>query len=145
MSYVSQTINPGYSPLGHHTLPSNTYVLIGDKVNVRGTDYYKAVLHGKSFFIECSKVTLDKPESLDFLLSQPQDVRDAFFDFAKIVSRYRYNQERIENLKEFQKLIEKGFAVLEARPYDMSEYTDGTGMKFSFLNTSNKTIKYITH
>ena len=49
LSYVSQTINPGYSPLGHHTLPSNTYVLIGDKVNVRGTDYYKAVLHGKSF------------------------------------------------------------------------------------------------
>lgn len=144
LSYVSQTINPGYSPLGHHTLPSNTYVLIGDKVSVRGTDYYKAVLHGKSFFIECSKVTLDKPESLDYLLSQPQDVRDAFFDFSKIVSRYRYNQERIENLKEFQKLIEKGFAVLEARPYDMSEYTDGTGMKFSFLNTSNKTIKYIT-
>lgn len=144
LSYVSQTINPGYSPLGHHTLPGNTYVLIGDKINVRGTDYYKAVLHGKSFFIECSKVTLDNPESLDYLLSKPQDVRDAFFDFAKIAGRYFYCQERMENLTEFRKLIKKGFAVLEAHPYDMSEYTDGTGMKFSFLNTSDKTIKYIT-
>lgn len=143
-SYVSQTINPGNSPLGRHTLPSSTYVLIGDKINVRGTDYYKAVLDGKSFFIKCSDVTLDKPESLDYLLSQPQDVRDAFFDFAKVISTYSYTEERLENLDKFQKLIEKGLVVLEARPYDMSEYTDGTGMKFSFLNTSNKTIKYMT-
>lgn len=143
-SYVSQTIQPGYSPLGHHTIPHDTYVLIGDKITVRDKDYYKAVLHGKSFFIECSKVDIDNPDLLTTLLSQPQEVRDAFFDFAKIVSRFRYNKERLKNLKAFQKLIERGFVVVEANPYDMSEYTDGTGMKFSFLNTSNNTIKYIT-
>ena len=143
-SYVSQTIQPGYSPLGHHTIPRDTYILIGDKITVRDKDYYKAALHGKSFFIECSKVDLDNPELLTTLLSHPQEVRDAFFDFAKIISRYRYNEERVKNLKAFQKLIERGFVVVEAHPYDMSEYTDGTGMKFSFLNTSNNTIKYIT-
>lgn len=144
LSYVSQTIQPGYSPLGHHTIPNDTYILIGDKITVRDKDYYKAVLHGKAFFIECSKVDIDNPESLNTLLAQPQDVRDAFLDFSKIISRYRYNEERINNLNAFKKLIERGFVVVEAHPYDMSEYTDGTGMKFSFLNTSNNTIKYIT-
>lgn len=143
-NYVSQTIQPGYSPLGHHTIPRGTYIFIGDKVTVRDEDYYKAVLHGKSFFIECSQVDIDKPASLDTLLAQPQDIRDAFFDFSKIISRYRYYEERIQNLNEFKKLKQRGFVVVEARPYDMSEYTDGTGMTFSFLNTSNKTIKYIT-
>lgn len=143
-SYVSQTIKPDYAPLGNHTIPNNTYILIGDKITVREKDYYKAVLHGKSFFIECSNVDIDKPESLNILLAQPQDVRDAFFDFAKIISRYHYNEERMNNLNALKKLIERGFAVIEARPYDMSEYTDGTGMKFSFFNTSDNTIKYIT-
>ena len=142
--YVSQTIEPGSFPLGFHTIPNNTYVLIGDKITVRDKDYYKAVLHGKSFFIKCSEVNIEKPELLDTLLTQPQDIRDAFFDFAKIASRYRYLEERLENLTEFQKLSGKGLMVLEAYPYDMSEYTDGTGMKFRFLNTSKKTIKYIT-
>lgn len=143
-NYVSQTIKPGYSPLGYHSIPKDTYILIGDKISVRGKDYYKAVLHGKSFYIDCSQIDINKPELLDSLLVQPQDVRDAFFDYAKIISRYRYNEERVKQLTEFQKLMERGFVVLEAHPYDMSEYTDGTGMKFSFLNTSKKTIKYIS-
>lgn len=143
-NYVSQTIKPGYSPLGYHSIPKDTYILIGDKISVRGKDYYKAVLHGKSFYIDCSQIDINKPELLDSLLVQPQDVRDAFFDYAKIISRYRYNEERVKQLTEFQMLMERGFVVLEAHPYDMSEYTDGMGMKFSFLNTSKKTIKYIS-
>lgn len=144
INYVSQTIKPGYSPLGNHTIPNETYVLIGDKLTVRGVDYYKAVLDGRAFYIECSKIELDEPGDIEILVSQPQDTRDAFFEVAKIISRLSFYKERVANLEAFQKVMKRGLIVEQAQPYDMSEYTDGTGMEFSFLNTSDKTIKYIT-
>ena len=141
---VSQTIEPGYYPLGNKTIPQNTMILIGDKITVRGQDYYKACLDGKSFFINCKNVTLKNKDELDTLLQLNQRVRDAFFDSAKILSRFLYLNKRQENLDKFNEYANRGIIVVEAQPYDMSEYTDGTGMSFSIINTAKKTIKYIT-
>lgn len=143
-AYVSQKITPDYSPLGYTTLPYGTDVFIGDKIKVRGEEYYKAAAHGKAFFIECSNVNFVNSEKLDTLLSKPQEVRDAFLDYAKLYSRCKYLEERIEKCNEAKKLSKRGIIVTEARPYDESEYTAGTGMNFEVVNTSNKTIKYIT-
>lgn len=52
-AYVSQTVRPGSSPLGYNkTLPENTILIIADQISIRGTDYYKAALDGKPFFIK---------------------------------------------------------------------------------------------
>lgn len=38
----------------------------------------------------------------------------------------------------------QGIAVLKARIFDVSEYTEGTGFSASIYNSSKKTIKYVT-
>lgn len=139
-AYVSQTIRSGYNPLGNQTLPYGTEIYIGDKITVRNVDYYKAAMYGKAFYIECSNVNIENPKSLSFLLSQSQNVRDEFFEFAKGFSYVTY----VNALNEANRLMKNGLVVIDARPYDESEYTDGTGMNITIFNSSNKTIKYIT-
>ncbi len=41
-------------------------------------------------------------------------------------------------------VVPGGVGIVEFRPYDVSEHTDGTGVRVSIANLSNKTIRYIT-
>lgn len=143
-SYISQTVKPGYSPLGNKTLDIDTQILIGGKIRIRDNDYYMAALNGKAFYINCDNVNVIDSDNLKDLLSQPQAIQDEFFNLAKVLSFIKYHDERNELYEVFKKYADRGFVVIEAHPYDMSEYTDGTGMQFEFLNTSNQIIKYIT-
>ena len=144
---VSQSIEPGYSPLGYDTtIPQSSILLIGDKLNVRETDYYKAIMDGKAFFVKCSDVTIAESyaEKLDSLINASNEIRDDFFETAKHYGHFISLNNRLEKLKTFHSYAKNGLVILECRPYDMSEYTEGTGMSFELLNSSNKTIKYIT-
>lgn len=143
-NYISQIIEPGYSPSGDKKLKNGVYILVGDKISVRGVDYYKACYEGKTFYIKSEDVTLIAPEKLDTLMNCSQDIRDAFFDYAKVLSYINYLEKKRSNIDKFLEYSKRGLIVKYARPYDMSEYTDGTGMEFSVINTSDKVIKYIT-
>ena len=144
-STISQTIQPGSSPLGSRfSLPSETYILIGDKLTVRGKEYYKAALDGKAFFIACEDVKLEEPDLLEKLMKEDQELRDLFFEYAKQGSLYFYSEHMKETLDEYNKIIKQPIAVLEFQVTDMSEYTEGTGLRFSVMNLSKKSIKYIT-
>ena len=144
-STISQTIQPGSSPLGSSfSLPSETYILIGDKLTVRGKDYYKAALDGKAFFIACEDVKLEEPDLLEKLMKEDQELRDLFFEYSKQGSLYFYSEHLKETLDEYNKIIKRPIAVLEFQVTDMSEYTEGTGLRFSVMNLSKKSIKYIT-
>lgn len=143
-AYVSQTLKPNLTITDCTALPLNTIVLIGDKLSVRNEDYYKASLHGKPFYIKCSEVKISEPNQLDTLLSKPQTVRDAFFEFSKEMSHLAYLQENLKKLKELDKLQKRGLIVKEAYSYKMNHLTDATGVNFDIINTSNKVIKYIT-
>ncbi|MCM1081832.1 MAG: hypothetical protein NC343_08810, partial [Muribaculum sp.] len=141
-----QSVSPGYSPLGYNTLEEGTVILIGDRQNIRDTDYYKATAWGKAFYIAAKDVRLlpEYAAALDSLTALPQTQRDVHFQTTKYFSKGLENM-RLEGLLSKLKAYEnRGIMVTEARPYDESEYTDGTGMDFSICNTSNKTIKYIT-
>ena len=149
---ISQTIKPAADPLSDGIIvPVLSYLFIADKISVRGTDYYKAALDGKAFFIKCSDVAFvddDEKNKVDSLMNQPQCVKDAFLDYAKAYSLYYYADKAEKDAKErhnkLEAITQRGLIVFEAHPYDMGQYLSSTGMSFRIANTSNKTIKYIT-
>ncbi len=118
---------------------------IGDRISVRGNEYYKGVLDGKAFYIPANKVFLSDEAKLkvDSLVNSSQAVRDEFFEFAKALSHYIY-YERLDNaINTVKGFSTKGISIPSWGVYDMSEYTDGTGIRFTFHNPTNKTIKYV--
>ena len=146
---VGQKISP--SRYGSDELSSSEYIkdgtvfLIGDLIKVRGTDYYKGVLDGKAFYIPANKVYLSEESRLkvDSLVNSSQAVRDEFFEFAKALSHYSHYQNLENAINTVKGYASKGISIPSWGVYDMSEYTDGTGIRFSFFNPTNKTIKYI--
>lgn len=142
---VYQTLKPESYQSSDDYISSGDYILIGDRINVRGTSYYKAVCDGKAFFIPCSKVDLtpEGEHNIEILANSPQSVRDAFFEHAKAVSYVGRMSKLNDALNEIKSHAAKGISIPSWSVYDMSEYTDGTGVRFEFHNPTNKTIKYV--
>lgn len=146
---VGQKISPSrygsdeLSPYDY--IADGTVFFIGDRIKVRGTDYYKGVLDGKAFYIPANKVYLPEESRLkvDSLINSSQAVRDEFFEFAKALSHYSHYQKLENAINTVKGFASKGISIPSWGVYDMSEYTDGTGIRFSFHNPTNKTIKYI--
>lgn len=146
--FVSQKLEPtnplkGGSSSGY--LSSDEMIYIGDKLSVRGVDYYKGVLNGKAFYIPTSNVSIseDTQMKIDSLVSCSQEVRDSFFCLTKAISYANYMKKMNDALDEIKEQGIKGLSIPYWSVYDMSEYTDGTGVEFSFYNPTKKTIKYI--
>lgn len=146
---VGQKISPSrygsdeLSPYDY--IKDGTVFIIGDRIKVRGKDYYKGVLDGKAFYIPADKVFLPEESRLkvDSLVNSSQVVRDEFFEFAKALSHYSYYQKLGNAINTVKGFASKGISIPSWGVYDMSEYTDGTGIRFTFHNPTNKTIKYI--
>ncbi|MDE6649522.1 MAG: hypothetical protein K2K45_06305 [Muribaculaceae bacterium] len=146
---VGQKISPSrygsdeLSPYDY--IKDGTVFFIGDRIKVRGTDYYKGVLDGKAFYIPADKVYLPQESNLklDSLMNSSQAVRDEFFEFAKALSYYTNYQKLEKSLNTIKGFSSKGISIPNWGVYDMSEYTDGTGIRFTFHNPTNKTIKYV--
>lgn len=147
---VGQTIAPSrYGGVDELTpydyVREDDFFLIGDRLTVRGCDYYKAVMDGKAFYIPASKVKLSQEGrlKLDSLINSPKETRDAFFEYTKALSDYRYFTKLEKALNTVNGFATKGVSIPSWSVYDVSEYTDGTGVRFSFHNPTAKTIKYV--
>lgn len=118
---------------------------IGDLITVRGEDYYKAALEGKAFYIPVKHVKLTQEEQvkLDSLMNCSQDIRDSFFETAKAFSFTDYSNYLDKAFEEINRHAVQGLSITDLDVYDMSEYTDGTGIRFKFYNPTKKTIKYV--
>ena len=145
ITYAYQSLKPVSYQNYDAFINQREIMLIGDKINVRGKDYYKAVIEGKAFYVPCSNVKLSPEgyQKLDSLINSPQNVRDAFFEYTKMLSYLGYISDIENALAEIKGHAAKGISIPSWGVYDMSEYTDGTGIRFSFHNPTNKTIKYI--
>lgn len=159
--FILATVDDTYSTkVGQKILPSRygadelstydyikdgTTFFIGDRIKVRGTDYYKGVLDGKAFYIPASNVYLsdDARLKVDSLVNSSQTVRDEFFEFAKALSHYSHYQNLEKAINTVKGFSSKGISIPSWGVYDVSEYTDGTGIRFTFHNPTNKTIKYV--
>ena len=147
---VGQTISPSRYGISDELTPSgNIYYddvfFIGDRVTVRGKDYYKAALDGKAFYIPAKSVRLDEEDRLkiDSLLQSPPEIRDAFFELAKALSYTLCRKKLSEAISTVDGYAAKGISIPSWSVYDVSEYTDGTGMRITFHNPTKKTIKYV--
>jgi len=148
---VGQTIKPSKYSSSANDLSSDAYLsegdlfFIGDKITVRGEDFYKAAMDGRAFYIPTSKVKLSQEGKLklDSLMSATPEVRDAFFELQKALSYYRYMNKMGETIDKIKALSSKGISIYSWGVYDESEYTDGTSIRFTFYNPTQKTIKYV--
>lgn len=143
---IYQQIKP-YNQAGSAAkLNEGVVIMIGDMLKAANTDYYKACLNGKAFFIKANDVSfLEKDQSkLDTLANQPQDFRDRFFKNQVALSKALYikkTNEAIDNINSYAKY---GLAILKLGVYDMSYYTNGTGFRITFFNPTKQDIKYVT-
>jgi hypothetical protein len=144
---VSQTIDPAASYKGSSTYLDPRYTIcIGDKVSIGEREYYKACLNGKAFYIGTKSVDLT-PKSqaqLDSLMTCSPELRAKFFKRLHALNFQDYVENLDNGVKALESYAQYGLAIPNWSVYDMSEYTDGTGIKFSFLNPTKKVIKYIT-
>ena len=127
-------------------LGSDNYVRIAGQQKIQGTDYYIATCYGKCFYIPTNNVSLEDAEKLklDSLMSCSKEVQDNFFEVTKGFELYQYVQDTKKILNEFDSFKKYGLSIVEWKVYDESEYTDGTGIRFTFYNPSKSMIKYIT-
>lgn len=145
--YVYQKISGknSYSDIKDYLGSENT-VRIADKRTIRGKDYYVATCYGKCFFIPTENLSIKAEEQakLDSLMNCSQEVKDKFFELTKGFELYQYVQDTKVLLKEFDTFKKYGLSIVNWKVYDESEYTDGTGIRFTFYNPTNSMIKYIT-
>lgn len=143
---VYQSVEPNDTYRSADAYLDQALITIGDVLNIGNTKYYKGCYNGKAFFIEADNVIIpdNYVAQLDTLIRQPQDIRDKFFKHQIALSKALYLdnlQKRVSEVKSYSKY---GLAIPSWGVYDMSEYTDGTGFRFDFLNPTKLVIKYVT-
>lgn len=144
---ISQKIDPSksYSSSSAY-LTSNETIGIGDRLSIKGQTYYKAFYNGKAFFIKASDVELTDEQKfrLDSLMRCSPQEREVFYHKSLNLFKRIYANELSNVLTTLQSYKKYGLNIETWSVYDESEYTDGTGIRFSFFNPTDQTIKYIT-
>jgi len=99
------------------------------------------------YFVNSAYLIFKNDSTLSQLLTFNENQKNNFrrnaIQFYKTL-RIKEKKKQIIDAKKFitqSKL--SGLILMDYNANDESEYTDGTSMKFSFLNPTNKTIKYI--
>lgn len=142
---VYQFVEPNSSYRSADAHLDKAVITIGDALTIANSKYYKACFNGKAFFIKETDVILTEENGLrlDTLLQQPQNIRDDFFKRQIALSKALYLDKLDESINQIKSYSKYGLAIPSWGVYDVSEYTDGTGIRFSFLNPTNSTIKYV--
>lgn len=125
------------------------YVVASHECEMPGqesVDYYEAIdTSKKTFFIKMDDVEISE-EDAERIESLTDDEKNALRRVSKAsapflkkaMDNFKYNQGFPERAKK------AGLALIKSSIFDTSDYTDGTGYSVEVLNTSKKTIKYIT-
>lgn len=143
---VYQSVEPNSSYRSADAHLDRAIITIGDVLNIGDIKYYKGCYNGKAFFIKASDIIITDSylAKLDTLIQQPQDIRDRFFNRQIALSKVLYLDNLQKNVNEVESYSKYGLAIPSWGVYDVSEYTDGRGIRFCFLNPTKYAIKYIT-
>lgn len=151
--FISQTIDPyNVDRYGSTNWTSsykhapNAVLLIAGSTKVKGTQFLKAIYKGKAFFIKKDDINLDDKNilRLDSLESSSEEIKDYFFNQSLLISRSLYENDIEEAFNEINSLKQYGLGIYSYGVYDVSEYTDGTGLKITFFNPTQQMIKYVS-
>ena len=114
------------------------------KCDVGSDDFFEIYFKGSPYFVKSENLTfLDKEKSIEKLKNLDSISKSDLKTKAKKSSVDWYNLEMEKAKKLFEKCKSNGIAIIDYSLFDESEYTNGTGYRISFFNTSKKTIKYV--
>lgn len=123
----------------------NTRFIISDAYSCGYRKYYKVIYQNEEYFIDSRDIRLVNSEvnyhEILYHLSPPK--KERYCNFAKYMSDAYYKKRLMEAASFLDNYKQNGLAILSWRLNDESEFTEGTGLKITFSNRSNKTIKYI--
>jgi hypothetical protein len=108
-----------------------------------GVISYEVMYCGKGYVVKDDEIDLSETDK-NYLCAIDKDQEIKIIENAREASiLYRVRDfDRALSLRD--KLLKKGLAIYSRSIYDTSEYTQGTGFKVKVINTSKKTIKYIS-
>lgn len=123
----------------------NTRFIISDAYSCGYRKYYKVIYQNEEYFIDSRDIRLVNSEINyhEILCHLSSHKKERYYNFAKYMSNVYYKKRLMEAASFLDDCKQKGLAILSWRLNDESEFTEGTGLKITFLNLSNKTIKYI--
>jgi hypothetical protein len=78
------------------------------------------------------------------VVSCPKEVRYSFFKKVHWMNKQLYVDNLKDGIDAVNSYAKYGLAIPKWGVYDVSEYTDGTGIRFTFYNPTQKTVKYVT-
>lgn len=117
--------------------------------NYYSNSYFEFIQNGEPFLIKKDDVETKEAYFENFLLlsdSLKQKLKASAIQKEKL---YKIGLAQIE-IKERQEVIDflkntkkSGICTIDKTAIDMSEYTDGTGARFTFYNPNSKDIKYL--
>lgn len=150
-AYISQRIVPdeikSYSwTSGYKTIPGDAVMFVGGSLTVRDVKFLKMIYNGKAFFMKADDVKFfeNGQAKLDSLESSGMEAQELFWHKTLLINQMIHIDRMGEALKELESLSKHGLAIKSWGVYDESEYTDGTGISFSFLNPTDQVIKYVS-
>jgi len=150
-AYISQRIVPdnikSYSwTSDYKTAPADEVMFVGGSLNVRGIKFLKMIFNGKAFFMKADNVKLSQEgkAKLDSLENCSKEVQELFWNKTLLLNQALYYNRLNKALKEVQSYSKYGLAIKSWQVYDESEYTNGTGIRFTFLNPTEQVIKYVS-
>lgn len=114
------------------------------------TSSYEVLYNGKPYFASVPDLATEK-DNFFIMYDWNAETATKYRTFAVSEGGIFNAREEVEYQQALDKALKwvestrlHGIALIEHAVYDESEYTDGTGIRFSILNTGKKTIKYIT-
>lgn len=105
--------------------------------------FYRVAVRGHIGYIEADSVFV-RPSDAAYVATLGPEVSAEFARAAEEQSKAFRAIELKKALESIDRVRPKGIALLDYRVYDVSEYTQGTGFRFSVLNPTKKVIKYVS-
>lgn len=106
-------------------------------------DYMEVLYAGKSRLVPVEAVLLSSEQSNRLAALEPAQIAASTENW--ILTSLLARKTELEKAKNALNATSKhGIAVLRARIFDVSEYTEGTGFTATVYNSTPRTIKYVT-
>jgi len=103
---------------------------------------YEIVYKGKVYFIDAKAIETN-PNTFQAFMDMDEEKANAYKKFMTETFLLDHYNKITKALDWIKSTAPQGLVLLKRQVYDESEYTDGTGIEFEFINSGKKSIKYI--
>jgi hypothetical protein len=108
-------------------------------------DFYEVSYKGEKYFINIGCLSfVDNIDYFSAIKNLSEDEYNKFNESSSRIAKLYYIDKMSKVLKNIDACKPKGLAILHWNIFDVSEYTEGTGVEFEVYNPTGKTIKYIS-